>query len=163
MSDTIPAWAADYIGLPFREHGRDRNGTDCWGLVILIAAERFSLRLPSYVAGYASTRDADDIGRLVRGQMDLWREVPRGHEQPGDVVLMRLMNQPMHVGVVVARAWMLHIEEGIDACLERYDGAKWRRRVIGIFRWREAVSRQLSAVSETELSIVDHGQELAEG
>ena len=137
MSELVPAWAADYIGLPFREHGRDRTGADCWGLVVLIASERFSLRLPSCVAGYASTRDADDVGRLVRGQMDLWREVPRGAEQAGDVVLMRLMNQPMHVGLVVARGWMLHIEEGIDACLERYDGAKWNRRVIGIYRFQK--------------------------
>jgi cell wall-associated NlpC family hydrolase len=136
MSDTIPAWAADYIGLPFREHGRDHSGADCWGLVVLVAAERFGARLPSYVAGYASTRDADDIGRLVRGQMDLWHEVARGQERPGDVVLMRLMNQPMHVGVVVASGWMLHIEQGIDACLERYDGAKWNRRLIGIYRYQ---------------------------
>jgi cell wall-associated NlpC family hydrolase len=141
MSDAIPAWAAHYIGLPFREHGRGRHGADCWGLVLLVAAERFDIRLPSYVAGYASTRDADDIGRLVRGQMDMWREVARGRERPGDVVLMRLMNQPMHVGVVVARGWMLHIEEGIDACLERYDGAKWRRRVLGIYRFQMTEDR----------------------
>ena len=148
MPDTIPDWVADYIGLPFREHGRDRSGTDCWGLVVLIAAERFHIRLPSYVAGYASTRDADDIGRLVRGQMDLWREVARDHEQPGDVVLMRLMNQPMHVGVVVTPGWMLHIEEGIDACLERYDGAKWQRRVIGIYRYQMTEDRdQVSEVA----------------
>ena len=136
MADTIPDWTAEYIGLPFREHGRDRNGVDCWGLVVLTATERFGIRLPTYVADYASTHDADDIGRLVRGQMDLWREVSRGHERPGDVVLMRLLNQPMHVGMVVARGWMLHIEQGIDACLERYDGAKWRRRVMGIYRFQ---------------------------
>ena len=141
MGEVIPDWAADYIGLPFREHGRDRDGADCWGLVTLIAAERFDIRLPSYAAGYASTRDAEDIGRLVRRQMDLWRAVARGHEQPGDVVLMRLMNQPMHVGMVVARGWMVHIEQGIDACLERYDGAKWQRRVLGIYRFQMTEDR----------------------
>jgi cell wall-associated NlpC family hydrolase len=36
MGEVIPDWAANYIGLPFREHGRDHNGTDCWGLVTLI-------------------------------------------------------------------------------------------------------------------------------
>ena len=158
MGDMIPAWAADYIGLPFREHGRNRNGTDCWGLVTLIAAERFGVRLPSYVAGYASTRDADDIGRLVRGQMDLWRNVPRGQELPGDVVLMRLMNQPMHVGMVVARGWMLHIEQGIDACLELYDGAKWRRRVIGIYRYRMSEDRdQMTGIRDQVSEVASAG------
>ena len=46
MSDVIPDWAADYIGLAFREHGRARNGADCWELVVLIAAEQFCIHLP---------------------------------------------------------------------------------------------------------------------
>jgi len=130
----MPDWVADYVGLPFRAHGRDRGGVDCWGLVRLVLAERFGLALPSYVGGYAGVEDAEDIGRLIRGEMGPWREIPAGGERAGDVVLMRLMNQPMHIGVVVAPGWMLHIEEGIDACLDRYDGARWRRRVLGIYR-----------------------------
>ena len=132
-----PPWAADYIGLPFKEHGRDRGGVDCFGLVYLVLAEKFGLRLPAYLDGYASTEDAEDIARIIRGEMAPWRLVPSGEELPGDVVLIRMLNHPMHVGFVVANGWMLHIEEGIDACLERYDGAKWRRRLIGIYRHRD--------------------------
>ena len=134
----FPDWVNAYVGLPFRAHGRDRDGVDCWGLVRLVLADQFGTRLPSYAGGYASVEDAEDIGRLIRGEMGPWREIVPGQEQAGDVVLMRLMNQPMHVGVVVAPSseggWMLHIEDGIDACLEPYDGAKWRRRVLGLYR-----------------------------
>ena len=130
----LPDWVNAYVGLPFKEHGRNREGVDCWGLVRLVLAERFGRRLPSYADGYASTGDAADIGRLIRGEMGPWRPVPERGEQAGDVVLMRLLNQPMHVGVVVAPGWMLHIEDGIDACLESYDGARWRRRVLGLYR-----------------------------
>ena len=131
----LPDWVNAYIGLPFRAHGRDRDGVDCWGLVRLVLADQFGRRLPSYADGYASVEDAKDIGRLIRGEMGPWHPVAPGAERPGDVVLMRLMNQPMHVGVVVAAGWMLHIEDGIDACLEPYDGAKWRRRVLGLYRY----------------------------
>ena len=131
----VPHWVTPYIGLPFKPHGRDRNGVDCWGLVRLVLAERFAVNLPSYADGYGSTEDARDIGRLIRGELNPWRPVPSGAEQPGDVVLLRLMNQPMHVGLVVDPGWMLHIEEGIDACLERYDGARWRQRVLGLYRY----------------------------
>ena len=135
----IPQWVNEYIGLTFKEHGRDREGVDCWGLVRLVLADQFGRYLPSYAEGYGSTEDAKDIGRLVRGEMAPWCQLEIGEERPGDVVLMRMMNQPMHVGVVVAGqsdgSWMLHIEDGIDACLETYDGAKWRRRVLGIYRY----------------------------
>jgi len=130
----LPDWVNAYVGLPFKAHGRDRDGVDCWGLVRLVLADQFGTRLPSYAGGYASVEDAEDIGRLIRGEMGPWREIVPGQEQAGDVVLMRLMNQPMHVGVVVAAGWMLHIEDGIDACLEPYDGAKWRRRVLELYR-----------------------------
>lgn len=131
----LPDWVSTYIGLPFKEHGRDRQGVDCWGLVRLVLGEQFAVHLPSYADGYGSTEDAEDIGRLVQGEMDPWRDIAQAEERPGDVVLMRLMNQPMHVGLVIGAGWMLHIEEGIDACLERYDSAKWRRRVLGIYRY----------------------------
>mgnify|MGYP001813421858 CR=1 FL=1 len=64
----------------------------------------------------------------------------------------------IHLGAENSR-----IEEGIDACLERYDGAKWRRRVLGMYRWRGAISRQPSAVSGAGLPIADHEQGSAEG
>jgi len=131
----LPDWVNAYVGLPFRAHGRDRDGVDCWGLVRLVLADQFGRRLPSYADGYSSVEDAKDIGRLIRGEMGPWHPVAPGAERPGDVVLMRLMNQPMHVGVVVAAGWMLHIEDGIDACLEPYDGAKWRRRALGLYRY----------------------------
>ena len=136
----LPSWVADYVGLPFKEHGRDRDGTDCFGLVRAVLAERFGLHLPAYVEGYASTEDAEDIARIIRGEMAPWRPVPAGAERPGDVVLTRMLNHPMHVGLVVAPGWMLHIEEGIDADLDRYDGARWRRRMIGIYRHRDLAS-----------------------
>ena len=32
----VPIWAGHYIGLPFRDHGRDRSGLDCWGLIATV-------------------------------------------------------------------------------------------------------------------------------
>lgn len=129
----IPDWVAEYVGLPFAEHGRDRSGVDCWGLIRLVLAARFGVRVPSYVGDYTSTIDQDELGRLMRGEMAPWREVT-GREHIGDGVLLRVRGQPIHVGLVVAPGWMLHIERGIDSVIERYDGNRWAKRLIGIFR-----------------------------
>jgi len=122
----------DYIGIPFAAHGRDRAGCDCWGLVRLIYAERLGVVLPSYAGDYADPKEEAEIAVLIRGQLPAWRRVD--FELPGDVALLRIRKEPMHVGLVVRPRWMIHILNGIDACLERYDAPVWRRRIVGFYR-----------------------------
>lgn len=132
---TPPTWTADYIGLPFKEKGRDRSGVDCWGLVRLVLGEQWGIALPSYTDHYACALERKEIARLIAGEKGAWRDVGRGAERPGDVLLIRQVGDECHVGLVVAPGLMLHVEAGIDAALERYDGLKWRPRVVGIYRW----------------------------
>lgn len=148
-AEGIPAWVAEYVGLPFKVHGRHRDGVDCWGLVRLVLAERFRIEVPIYADGYAGAgrEDAREIGRLIEERMGPWRavvvrqahdeELAFGAERPGDALLIRQWGQPMHVGLVVAFGWMLHVQAGIDASVERYDGVRWAKRVIGIYRQAE--------------------------
>ena len=130
----IPGWAGDYVGLPFAEHGRDRTGVDCWGLVRLVLGERFGVALPCHGTDYRSTLDADGLGALIAREMrPAWRPVD-GPGRAGDVALLRLRGAPMHVGVVVAPGVMLHVEQGIDSVIERSDGLRWKKRLLGIYR-----------------------------
>ena len=130
-----PAWVAGYIGLPFKPRGRDRDGLDCWGLKRLVYEEQYGIALPAYVGGYEGTSraDATDIARLIAGGKPAWQAVPEGAERLGDGIELRAGGVP-HVGIVVAAGWMLHIVEGIESAIERYDGPKWKP--LGFYRWR---------------------------
>jgi cell wall-associated NlpC family hydrolase len=134
----VPIWAGRYIGLPFREHGRDRAGLDCWGLVRLVMAEQYGLHLPSFATRYRRTADSAEIGRLVTAELPKWDDVKAGAEEEGDVVVLRLRGAPMHVGLVLGDGQMLHAEAGIDSAIERYCGPRWAERIYGFFRYREA-------------------------
>jgi cell wall-associated NlpC family hydrolase len=129
-----PAWVAEYIGMRFRERGRDRAGCDCWGLVRLVLAERFGVEVPSYAGDYDTVGEQHRIAALITRHQPAWLPVDPGRERPGDVVLLRLHGLPVHVGVVAARGWMLHVEPKVDSVLERFDGLEWRNRVLGVYR-----------------------------
>lgn len=132
----IPFWAGRYIGLPFREHGRDRAGLDCWGLVRLVMGEQYNLALPSFATSYDRTTNAESIGRLIRRETRGWRAIELGHEDTGDVAVLRMRGEPMHVGVVLGDRQMLHIEQGIDSAIEHYDCLRWKDRVCGFYRYK---------------------------
>jgi cell wall-associated NlpC family hydrolase len=149
--DAPPVWVAQYIGLPWRKLGRaafdwrhrrfhpESAGVDCWGLVRLVLKEEFGIEVPEYAGTglYDTAAERAELGQIISGGRGPWREVTRGHEEPGDGILLRMLGHPIHCGLVAAVGWMLHIEEGIDSCLERYDGLKWARRIEGFYRWSE--------------------------
>lgn len=132
----IAQWAVDYVGLPFLQHGRDRNGIDCWGLVCLVYAEHFSKDLPSLIDGYDDTKyqNRGEINRLFNDEVRNWREINSGCEQPGDVVVLKVGGVAMHVGLVIGSGNMLHIEQGINCAVERYDSIRWKHRLHGFYR-----------------------------
>lgn len=131
----VPIWAGRYIGLPFKGHGRDRSGLDCWGLVRLVLGEQYGFALPSLAAEYKSTGEARRIASLVESQLPFWREIEAGKEKTGDVIVLRLKGQPMHVGLVVGDGAMLHIEQGINSAIERYAAPRWQDRIFGFYRY----------------------------
>lgn len=131
----VPFWAGRYIGLPFKLHGRDRSGLDCWGLVRLVMAEQFGKALPSYSSKYERETQEVVLGDLITQEAELfWQPVPSGQEAVGDVIVLRMRGRPMHVGIVIGDRHMLHIERGIDSCIEKYNGIRWMHRIFGFYR-----------------------------
>ncbi|MFN0133437.1 MAG: host specificity factor TipJ family phage tail protein [Phycisphaerales bacterium] len=136
LTDDIPSWVGSYVGLPFLEHGRDRGGVDCWGLLRLVYAERYGIFLPSHHDGYAGTDDAPGITAVLDAELGLgvrWR--PRGPGvRLGDALLFHVAGVP-HVGVAVGRGRMLHCRRGSDSCVERFDVGTWSPRLGGAFEF----------------------------
>lgn len=128
-------WTEQYIGIPFAEHGRNREGLDCWGMLRLVYRERLSIALPSYSERYVSTADREELARLIRSELSPWRLLPPGAERPYDAILIRVRGEPMHVAVVASAGWMLHVLRGAATCLERYDRSLWKHRIKGFYRY----------------------------
>jgi cell wall-associated NlpC family hydrolase len=100
-------WADKYLGIPWKDGGRGRDGVDCWGFVRLVLWEEFGHAVPAYSGEYLTTEDRD----------------------------FRIIDRPCHVGVMVDTGHFLHAMEGVGPSLERLKNPRWRPRVVGFYRW----------------------------
>jgi hypothetical protein len=79
----------------------------------------------------------DEVASLIAGRIpaDGWRRVLDNQARPGDGVVLRVMNRPWHVGVMVSPADFLHVFEGqAVSAIERVDSMRWKRRIVGLYR-----------------------------
>lgn len=117
------------IGVPFKILGRSYDEWDCWGLVCMAYQEIYNIELPSYDECYQSVKQRDVIAKLCKKKKEIWHEVSKA--QPGDVILVYRVGRAMHVGLAIDRNRMLHVEHGINTCLQRIS----EFRVEGIYRY----------------------------
>ncbi len=135
----LPQWTEKYVGIPYRDHGRNlEGGLDCWGLVRLVLEEEADIKMP-LLENLKFHRGCDRraLGKAIeeydKTAIDWNRLKMDDPVDCLDVIWLR-NGGPIHFGVVVAPGWMLHVEEGSDSCLERYDGLVWKNRIMGVFR-----------------------------
>lgn len=124
-----------FIGIPFREHGRDFAGCDCWGLVCLVYRELRGIELPSFSDQYVTIADREAIADLIAGGSEPWREIPAGQELPLDAIKIRRGRDVAHIGLVVAPGLMLDVADAGGSRIQRYRDGMLIRRVVGFFRY----------------------------
>lgn len=127
-------WSNKYIGIPYKAGGRDRTGCDCWGLVYLVLKEQFGKTIPIFDGLKGPTPEEStllfDINRpLVDAYMP---DIPK----EGDIVLLRILGKPSHVGVYLGHGLMLHTMIGHDSAVDRVDGPRWAKKIEGFYRVR---------------------------
>lgn len=144
-------WVNDYVGLPWKTLGRDRDGVDCWGLCCLVYAERRGIILPSHdeVGWSVEDRDAKDKGRAKRRAIEAvviderqkWKQVSTKpinsfHAMPYDLLLIEHAGLPVHVGIIVAPGWVLHVMEKMDSVCEQFPSVRHPlTKLEGIYRY----------------------------
>lgn len=124
---------ADFVGVPFADHGR-AGGFDCWGLARAALLACRGIRLPDYGDGYRDCADHDGIAVAIReGLAEGWTRVedPRAF----DLVIFNIAGQPRHVGLMVGPTTFLHAPEGQTSRIERVTDPMWRKRIEGFYRY----------------------------
>lgn len=118
------------IDVPFKRHGRDFNGWDCWGLIKLAYDQVFGIKVSDGDFG-----SPEENAEAFNQGKEEWFKVAQ--ERPGDVVLMRNGRLACHVGLVIEKGLMLHTQEKYGTVVERFYSPTLKQRVVGIYRHAE--------------------------
>lgn len=120
-----------YIGIPFKHHGRSLEGADCYGLVRLVIEQEFSKTLPDFWK-YEDAEDVHSISTLFGENTEAlgYRvEVP----EPGNVVLYRFRGYTSHIAVYVGDGKILHIMQGMNSVCVPMEKGFLRGRIEGFY------------------------------
>lgn len=118
------AEARTWIGVPFVHQGRNRLGVDCIGLVLVVCrALGLSDADPR---GYGR---APNGAALLRGLAQYARPLRPDEAQAGDLLLMRFLRDPQHVGIATDHG-ILHAYGGAGRVVETSLPPSWRRRIV---------------------------------
>jgi cell wall-associated NlpC family hydrolase len=129
-----------FVGIPYRDKGRDLSGCDCWGLVWMVYRDLLGVELPSYTDRYTTGADRQAMNELIRGELGAWSAVPAAEARALDGVLIREGRFERHIGLVTSPGRLLHVGSGTATSrIERYDEGMMRHRVAGFFRHQAAV------------------------
>ena len=129
-----------YIGLPYKEKGRDVTGVDCWGLVCLYYREELGIELPSYQEEYDSPDDPNVI-RAISLYKDSWELTTTPSE--GNVVIFNILGEPRHIGIYLGNNKFLHSREGSDSVIDSIASPRWASRLEGTYKYAETNSIQV--------------------
>ncbi|MGB3212440.1 MAG: NlpC/P60 family protein [Desulforhopalus sp.] len=126
-----------YKSIPYKEHGRDFSGVDCWGLARLIRYHESGILMPSWSAEYETSNKAP-YSELIGKEHCLakWRQLER--PQVLAVALFEIAGF-FHVGTVLDRRGreMIHILKDTSVTIEPLRSIEWRDRFRGWWLYGE--------------------------
>ncbi|HOW94117.1 MAG TPA: NlpC/P60 family protein [Mycolicibacterium fallax] len=115
--------ARSWVGVPFQHQGRTRRGTDCVGLVIVVARE---------LGLIPKDFERRDYGRLpTRGELEAKLQqhlAPADRPIPGSIVAIRWNASIAHVAVCTGGT-LIHAYEKVGRVVEHGFRGRWVRMV----------------------------------
>ena len=121
--------------MPYKFGGRTKEGIDCWGLVLMAYKDLFDIDIPSYEETAWSVSNTTMTAEDIKSHLETSAPFQEVLEpQYGDFVLINILGNPIHIGLMMSGTHMLHISEKVGVAYEDIRGIKWKRRVKGFYR-----------------------------
>ncbi len=123
---------SDYIKIPYKYNGRDFNGVDCYGLIVLYYKTELGITLLDYSGITSGYTDVVNSNLLIDNayQEFVLVQTPRIH----DVILIKKGSEtPNHIGIYLGNGQFLHALESCGIIKSKL--STWKKAITGIYRY----------------------------
>lgn len=129
---------SEYVGIPFKEGGRDRNGIDCYGLPRLIYKELKNIEL------YDSDKEKLDGEYFLKYHHLIyrpWISVSALEMKPFDLIVFDVWNDslPSHTGIYIGNNKFIHSMRNLGVVISKLD-KQWSNKIFNVWRHEELVN-----------------------
>jgi cell wall-associated NlpC family hydrolase len=118
----------DLIGIPYKPHGRDKNGMDCYGIVIEVLRRKGITVADVFYPDTALETNKYVLQILVNSIPNTRLEIP----EEGAVVEILVYGQPSHVGVCLGDGTFIHALKRIGVVIEPL--SRYQHKIKGYYR-----------------------------
>ena len=123
------------IDIPYLKDGRSFLGADCYGVAYLFGKQN-GIDFPLFL--HKETKESSGIVKTIENEKYKFVNIPKSHLAVGDLILFKILGQPVHIAVNVEKGIMLHSFEGNRySTVEKFIGNQWERRIDSIWRLRK--------------------------
>lgn len=127
-------WVNDYIGIPFKTNGRDRDGMDCYGLITAVFKDQQGVDLPDWhVADDTTYTVMKTIDKGLHIELDAKRAHEVDEPEDMDILVLSRMGVAYHVGIYIAGGVLHTVYNGSGSCFEQYNN--FEKNSYGEIRW----------------------------
>jgi len=126
-----------YIGLRFKNLGRDFFGVDCYGLLWLIYKEERNIKLPDYTDLQYCRREycTEKLEGHILNNLDIWQKI-KGPPKIYDGLLFRTNKVFVsHIGLYIGNNRFIHAQRKHHSMTSKLEGP-WKERLYSIMRYK---------------------------
>lgn len=125
-----------YIGLTYKPSARGDTVVDCWGLIVVLYRELFSIELPTFTECSVAKTGSDGMVDFLFAT-DLYKQCTKielDQAKEGDLLLLTNAGQPTHIAMVIDDEHMIHCFDRAGSVIESYRSRKWKPRIQALYR-----------------------------
>jgi cell wall-associated NlpC family hydrolase len=124
-----------YIGIPYKNLGRDKKGCDCFGLIRLVYKEELGIILPTFTELEYTKDWYKKENHILNNIPSNWVKVDYPYKLFDALIFYGVGNSPVanHIGLYVGEEKFLHILEGQTSMISKLE--KYKDKLYGVMRF----------------------------